>query len=109
MVHLPVRIGQQDGQGQIVIEDKLIQINPIDIRHPDADIVFGNLSELSWRTDNLPVENPAINSRLTPEDNEQRFLCSLCKLPGLSKICQPREPFPLGPNEGRNTQDAQEQ
>jgi hypothetical protein len=56
-----------------VVEGEGIEVNLIDVGDPDADVVLRCCFELCWRTDNLPVEKSAINSRLATKDDEQRL------------------------------------
>lgn len=56
MVNCPVGICEEDRHGQIEVKREGVQIDLIDVRDPDTDIVFGGLFKTFWRTDNLPVE-----------------------------------------------------
>lgn len=40
-----VGMGQENGQGQVIIEREIVQINLIDISNPDTDVMSGDLSK----------------------------------------------------------------
>jgi len=69
-----VGVGQEDGQGQIMVKGKPVDIHLVDVDDADADVVRGRVPEALRGTDNLPVEQTPVYSRLAPENDQHRFV-----------------------------------
>ena len=86
-----VGVGQKDGHGEVVVEDEGVQVDVVDVGDPDTDVVLRGFLEFDWGTDNLPVEESAINSRLAAEDDEERLALSGGLFAGRGEVGEPRK------------------
>src|SRR5262249_44260371 len=78
-VNFLVGIEEEHHEGEVVIELEEVQIEVVDARQADANELISQLFDL-LQTDNLPVENVAIDSRHTAQDDHQGFA-------GLPRLC----------------------
>jgi len=95
VVDRAVRVGEDDGQGQVVIEGVEAQIDIVDVRDANADVVSGQVPEGLRRTDNLPVEQTTVNSGFASKHDEDRPVLGPGEEPGFIEIVQPVEAGPL--------------
>jgi hypothetical protein len=110
-VDLPLRIQEEDGEGQVVIELEEVQVEVIDAREPDADEALGDVFDL-LQTDNLPVKLAAGRSRLAAQHHHQR-LAALARLglalfeaaqPAVAAALRPAPPLGQGGRVGHDKQ-----
>ena len=90
VVDASVRVRQHDREGEIMIEGELVEIDSVDVRDPHAHVVPRGLDELPWRTDQLPVENPAVYSGHTAKSDQERLALRRRLLARAVQVAQPR-------------------
>ena len=84
-----VGICQNNCHGKIEVEWVGVQIHLVDVRDADANVVSGDFSKLLRRTDDLPVEQSAIDSGLAPKDDKHREIARSCEGACLVQVVQP--------------------
>src|SRR6202158_6302937 len=86
---LLVRIEEESGPRQVVVEIKDFKVDPAHAGQPNENELACEIGNRWVKTGNLPVEDIAIQSVLTAEDHEQR-LAALAREPSsLPIITQP--------------------
>ena len=89
VINSSVRIRQEDRHREIEIEWVDTQVNFVDVDDADADVFSRDFSEILRRTDNLPVEQSTVDSRLAAKNDQQRFLACNRNGSRLIEIIQP--------------------
>jgi hypothetical protein len=66
-VYFAIVVQKKDHQCQIIIEFEKVEVDIVESSQPDANELVGKVF-YAFETDHLPVEFPASDSRIAPQD-----------------------------------------